>query len=136
MTWGFHGIMKINWRGVLAGVVLGALTGPAGRAAETPPPPAAVAEAMLGALVKGDYQTFVGAGTPELRQKLTLALFDKVTGDYAPRLKAGYELASLGCLRQAGCEVWLWRLRFTDGGDDVLMRLVMKNGHVAGLWLQ
>ena len=127
--------MKINWLGMVAGVMLGALMGPAGAAAETPPP-AAVAEAMLGALMKGDYQAFVAAGTPELRQKLTLALFDKVAGDYVPRLKTGYGLASLGSLRQAGCEVWLWRLRFTAGGDDVLMRLVMKDGQVAGLWLQ
>lgn len=128
--------MKINWRGMMAGVWLGALTGTAGVAAEPPPPPAAVAEAMLGALVKGDYPAFIAAGTPELRQKLTLALFDKVAGDYVPRLKAGYQLTSLGSLRQAGGETWLWRLRFTDGGDDVLMRLVMKDGQVAGLWLQ
>ena len=41
-----------------------------------------------------------------------------------------------GQLKQQGCQVHLWKLVFKDGGDDTLAKLVLKDGRVAGFWLQ
>jgi hypothetical protein len=51
-------------------------------------------------------------------------------------MKKGYECVRLGELTQQGCRVLLWKLAYKDGGDDTLAKLVLKDGKVAGFWLQ
>ncbi|MEH2102821.1 MAG: hypothetical protein V7K76_24360 [Nostoc sp.] len=41
----------------------------------------------------------------------------------------------MGNLKQQGYQVYLWKLTFLDGGDDVLARLSLKDGKIGGFWL-
>jgi hypothetical protein len=63
-------------------------------------------------------------------------MFEGVSTLLSPRMKKGYDTAYLGQLKQQGCQVYLWKLVFKDGGDDTLAKLVLKDGKVAGFWLQ
>ena len=66
-------------------------------------------------------------------------VYDKrsaVSNQLAPRMKKGYECSYLGDLKQQGFHVLLWKLMFKDGGDDTLAKLALKDGKVAGFWLQ
>ena len=39
-------------------------------------------------------------------------------------------------LKQAGYQVHLWKMTFKDDSDDQIARLVLKDGKVAGFFLQ
>jgi hypothetical protein len=51
-------------------------------------------------------------------------------------MKKGYEVFQLGILNQQGCQVYLRKLVFKDGGDDLLVKLALRNGKVTGFWFQ
>ena len=48
------------------------------------------------------------------------------------RFTGGYDSSFLGELNQKGFEVYLYRLRFKDGGDDMLATPSLKDGKVGG----
>ena len=73
---------------------------------------------------------------PEVKAGLTKQMLEGVSVQVAPHMKKGYEVAYLGNLTQAGCEVHLWKVTYQDGHDDTLARLVLKGRNVAGFWLQ
>jgi hypothetical protein len=51
-------------------------------------------------------------------------------------MKKGYKVVTLGTLNQQGCQVYLRKLIFKDGNDDILARLALRDGKVAGFWFQ
>jgi hypothetical protein len=59
-----------------------------------------------------------------------------VAAQLGPRFKAGYTATYLGDLNQKGFKITLWRLRFTDGGDDALATLSLKDGKIGGFWIK
>lgn len=52
------------------------------------------------------------------------------------RFKGGYETTFLGDLKMKGNQVYLFRLRFKDGGDDLLGTLSLKEGKVSGIYFK
>ncbi|MCE0485093.1 MAG: hypothetical protein LV479_12760 [Methylacidiphilales bacterium] len=91
---------------------------------------------LLNAQVAGDYSAFVAHGTTELKAALTKTQFDASCELLAPRLNGGYDLAALGELNQKGYQIYLYRLRFKGGGDDLLATLTLKDGEVAGIYFK
>jgi hypothetical protein len=95
-----------------------------------------VLERLLKAVEANDYDSFVADGTPEVKAALTKQMLEGVSAQMAPRMKKGYDATYLGELKQQGCQVYLWKLTYKDGGDDTLARLSLKTGKVAGFLLQ
>jgi hypothetical protein len=63
-------------------------------------------------------------------------MLESVSIQLSTRMKKGYDTTYLGQLKQQWSQVYLWKLVYKDGGDDTLVRLVLKDGKVAGFWLQ
>ncbi len=110
------------------------------QAAESHTPAEPKAEAalignLLHAIQANDYQRFVADGTARFKEGLTKEIFEKVSAELAPRMKKGYARVYLGRLHQHGYELYLWKLTFIDGGDDILAKMVVKDGRIAGFWL-
>lgn len=91
---------------------------------------------LLAAQAAKDYDAFVADGTDQLKAALTKTQFDASSNLMNARFKGGYDSSSLGELNQKGYEVYLYRLRFKDGGDDMLATLSVKDGKVGGIWFR
>lgn len=104
--------------------------------AEGKTPARAMLENILAAVEANDYDAFLKDATAEVKAGLTPKMLEGVNAQMAPHMKKGYEVTYLGSLRQQGSEVELWKLTFEDGSDDVLAKLVVKDGKAAGFWLQ
>jgi len=113
-----------------------ALSGVVCSAADTGESTRPVLDKLLKAVEANDYDSFVADGTAEVKAGLTKQMLEGVSVQMAPRMKQGYHAEFLGVLKQQGCQVYLWKLTYKDGGDDTLARLALKNGKVAGFLLQ
>ena len=91
---------------------------------------------LLTAIVTNNYDALVANAAPALQARITRETFAQVSSQLSPRLKKGYKLQYLGSLRQQGVEVLLWKITFQDGADDMLARMVIQQGKVAGFWFQ
>ena len=89
---------------------------------------------LLDAQETKNYDAFVAHGTTQLKAALTKTQFDASSDLMIARLKGGCDIDSLGELNQKGFEVYLYRLRFKDGGDDMLGTMTLKDGQVAGIY--
>ena len=90
---------------------------------------------LINAVESGDHAAFVAEGTPQFKATPPAAVV-AVSKSYGARLKKGYDAAYLAELKQMGHKVYLWKLTFKDGGDDMIARMVMKDGKVAGFFFQ
>jgi hypothetical protein len=91
---------------------------------------------LLAAIATNNYDALVANAAPALRTRITRETFMQVGTRLSSRLQKGYKLEYLGSLKQQGVEVLLWKITCTDGGDDMLARLVIQEGKVAGFWFQ
>ena len=104
------------------------------RAADPTKEDAAFSAKLLGAIQNSDYDAFVVDGT-EAFHGITKPQFDSVASALAPKLKTA-QVTFLGELAQHGYRVTLWKLSFTDGSDDALATLSVKDGKVGGYWIK
>jgi hypothetical protein len=118
----------------LAAILLFALLAPAALA-QAPAEIESTMKKMLSAVQAGALADFVAAGDPEFRAGMTKPMLDSVSQQLAPRLRQGYTASFLGRLNQQGFTVYLWKLEFKDGMDDILVTLAAKGGQVGGFWL-
>src|SRR5262249_31086368 len=91
---------------------------------------------MLNAIKDNDREAFIANGTDMVKKQTTdegMTMLNKFLG---ARLKKGFEPTYLGQLKQSEHQVHLWKLTFKDDGDDILVRLAMKDGKVGGFFLQ
>ena len=91
---------------------------------------------LLDAQIAKDYDAFVADGTTNLKEALTKTQFEASSDILKPKLEAGYEVTDLGELNQRGYEVYLYRLRFKNGSDDILGTLSLKDGKVGGIYFK
>lgn len=110
--------------------------GSALNAATDAPPTAQILDKILTAIAINNYDALVANAAPALKARITKETFTQVTSQLSPRLKKGYKPDYLGSLRQQGVEVFLWKIIFLDGGDDLLINLVMQENMVAGFWFE
>jgi len=105
-------------------------------AGETPEPGRALLDNLLKATEMNDCNRFLANGDAGFKAGITTQMLERVSAQLSPRMKQGYQCSYLGELSQQGCRVLLWKLKYKDGGDDTLAKLVLRNGKVAGFWLQ
>lgn len=91
---------------------------------------------LLTAIATNNYDALIANAAPALKTRITKQTFTQVSTQLSPRLKKGYKLQYLGTLKQQGVEVFLWKITYQDGGDDMLARLVIQEDKVAGFWFQ
>jgi hypothetical protein len=127
-------VASSRWR-ALAATLLFALFAP-GVLAQAPAEIEATMQTMLAAVQAGSLADFVAAGAPEFRAGMTKRMLDSVSEQLAPRLRQGYTASFLGTLKQQAFTVYVWKLEFKDGKDDVLVTLAARGGHVGGFWLR
>ena len=89
-------------------------------------------DTLLAATVADDFDQFISVGDARFKSALKPEAFHRVSQGLAPRLQKGVTPTFLGELRQSGFLASLWRLRFDDGGDDLLFRMAMAEGRVVG----
>ena len=88
---------------------------------------------LLAATAAGDYDQFVSVANDRFRRGITPSMFDSISQSLGPRMQhGGCTPTYLGQFRQNGTQVSLWRLAFTDGGDDRLARMSMSQDRVGG----
>jgi len=106
------------------------------RAGGTIEPGRAVLDKLLKAVETNDYDSFVSDATDKFKSVITKETLERVSSQLSPRMKKGYECTYLAELKQQGYQVLLWKMTCKDGGDDILAKLVLQDGKVAGFWLQ
>ncbi len=91
---------------------------------------------MITAIQERDYDSFVADGNPTYKAALSRSGFEEVCGQIGPQLKTEFTSSYLGQLQKQGQLIYLWKLEFESYEDDLLVKLVLKDGLVAGFWLQ
>ena len=90
---------------------------------------------LMSATISNNYDAFVAECDAKMKAALTKPMLEGVSKQLEARVKQGYDALYLGELKQQGYAVHLWRLRFKDGGDDILATLSLKDGKVGGFFL-
>jgi len=91
---------------------------------------------LLNAVEKNDFNKFIADGDAQFKAAITKQMFESVNAQITPRMKKGYEIVTLGTLKQQGCQVFLMKLVFKDDGDDILAKLALRDGKIVGFLLQ
>jgi hypothetical protein len=130
--------MKKNRKSILIAFVMCVLciAPTLSQAVEPPKKEREILNNLLSATEKNDYKAFLKDATAKVKAALTKQMLEGVSSQVAPHMKKGYEVSYLGNLTQQGSKVYLWKLIYKDGHDDTLAKLVLKDGKVAGFWLQ
>jgi len=93
-------------------------------------------DTLVKATVSGDYTAFQDPGTEEFRKGITEDMFRSVSTQVGSLLRDGYTAEYLTTLKQAGYDVYVWKITPTTGENQFLARLVVSGGKAAGFWLQ
>lgn len=92
---------------------------------------------VVTAIQSADREAILTNATPQMHEALTAQVMANLAGDQGRRLKAEHEATYLTDLTQRGHRIHLWKLTFKDGGDDIILRLVLDaNGKLAGVFFQ
>lgn len=133
---------KTGFRMLSAGLLLLAalVLMPGAYAAAPPPEPEARAEQpvmhqLLDSMAKKDYKAFTKQGTEAFAQ-ITEAQFNEVAQSIGGRLEQGYTVHYLGRVTQQGLDISVWKISFSDKGDDLLATLNVRDGKVGGFFLR
>jgi hypothetical protein len=91
---------------------------------------------LLAVIATNNYDTLLANAAPTLKTRITRETFTQVSNQLSPRLKKGYQAQYFGSIKQQSVEVFVWKITYQDGGDDMLARLVLQGNKVAGFWFQ
>jgi hypothetical protein len=91
---------------------------------------------LIDAIIANNRETFVADATDAVKQGMTQGVMDGLHKHLGARMARGYQATYLCQLKQAGHQVHLWKLSFKDDGDDVVIRIALKQDKVAGFFLQ
>ena len=89
-------------------------------------------DTLLAATAADNFEQFISVGDEKFKGGLKPEVFHHVSQRLAPRMQKGFTPSFLGELRQNSYMTYLWRLRFDDGGDDLLFRMAIAGGKVIG----
>jgi hypothetical protein len=93
-------------------------------------------KSLLVAQTAKDYAAFVADANDNLKAALTKTQFEAASNVLNKRIIGGYETTFLGELNQHGYQVFLYKLSFKDGGDDMLGTLSLKDDKVGGIYFK
>jgi hypothetical protein len=120
----------------LAGLVALMFMLPSPSPAESPkadPSVQKVFDKLLNAIKAKDREAFVADATDEVKKETTKDAMDALEKHVGSRLKGGYEATYLCQLKKGAIQVYLWKLAFKDGGDDLLTLMALKDGKVGSV---
>ncbi|MEO6861166.1 MAG: hypothetical protein ABI180_06450 [Microcoleus sp.] len=92
-------------------------------------------QVILDATASKNYELFTTVGDAGYKAGITQEMFDNVSDELGSRLQNGYSISYLADLKQEGCEIYLWKLSFADGGDEFVARMTMNGDKVAGIFI-
>lgn len=104
--------------------------------AQAPQAAEATMKRMISAIQANSLPDFVAPGDEAFQAGMTKEMLSSISQSLASRLGQGYSSTFLTRLKQQGFEVYVWKLEFKDGNDDVLVFLAVKDGKVGGFWLR
>ncbi|MEO7464120.1 MAG: hypothetical protein ABIV42_01440 [Nitrosospira sp.] len=91
---------------------------------------------MISAIRANSLPDFVAPGDQAFQAGMTKEMLSSINQSLASRLTEGYTSTFLTKMDQQGFEVYVWKLVFKDGNDDVLVFMAVKDGKVGGFWLR
>lgn len=101
-----------------------------------PPEVEKVLKLLLWTIEAGDYDAFLAPGTDRFQMGISRSMFESVGRQVAARLKAGHTTEFLTEINQCDHAVFLWKLSFSDGGNQFIARLALtRDNKVAGFML-
>jgi len=101
-----------------------------------PPDAEIMLNRLLEAIRDGNHPAFIAPGTERFQQGITPEMFARLGAQLAVRLRAGYTSEFLTEIRQCEHRVYLWKLNFSDAGNQFVARLVLtQEGQVTGFML-
>lgn len=89
---------------------------------------------MLAAIQANSYERFMALADARFRDGYTAKMFEEANQKLGQRLAKGYTDAYLTRLRQSEYAVYVWKVEFKDGGDDLLLTLFVKDRKISGFW--
>lgn len=104
--------------------------------AEAPQPAEGTMKSMISAIRANSLPDFVAPGDEPFQAGMTREMLSSINQSLASRLTQGYTSTFLTRLNQQGFGVYVWKLAFKDGNDDVLVFMAVKEGKVGGFWLR
>jgi hypothetical protein len=112
----------------------------AGAVGELPPGPGrldaqSLAEELVRAIQGNDYDAFVAKGAASFRAAVPQAGVAWLSEKYSGRLSRGYRVSTLGVVRRNGYADWLFKIEFSDDGDDAFVALAMDGWQLAGFFI-
>lgn len=124
---------------VVASCLVGILvagSAPAARAEVTQDPPEKVMTMMVEAIKAKSYADFLIEADAKVQSAITPQMFEGVSNQVAPLLEAGYKTAFLAKLKKQVATMYLWKLECSNGKEDLLITMAVKNKKVAGFTVQ
>lgn len=102
----------------------------------SPPEAEKMLKLLLEAIQVENYEAFLASGTERFQQGISKEMFFGISQQIASRLKAGYATEFLTEISQCEHRVFLWKLSFSDAGNQFIARLALTaDGKVAGFML-
>jgi len=93
-------------------------------------------DSLIAAIQANDRAAFVANATDAVAAGTTQQIMSGLSQHLGTRVKQGYQDTYLTRLTQVGHDVHLWKLTFTDRGDDVVVRVVLNDDKLAGFFIQ
>jgi hypothetical protein len=107
------------------------------RAEGSAPPEADKLLAHLIEAVKAEsYDAFLADADANMKKQLSHQQFEGLCGLYTKPLKKGYALTYFGQLMKKGMVVYVWKVAAVGAPEEVLVRMAVKDGKVAGVLVQ
>ena len=106
------------------------------QSAAPPQPAETTMKSMVSAIRANSLPDFVTPGDQAFQAGMTKEMLSSINQSLASRLTEGYTSTFLTKMDQQGFEVYVWKLVFKDGNDDVLVFMAVKDGKVGGFWLR
>lgn len=130
-----------NRRLIISAIFFMAFTSPAvlaqaSQPAQAPQPIEATMKNMVSAILTNSLADFVSSGDEAFQAGMTKEMLSSINQSLASRLKQGYTTTFLTTLHQQGFDVYVWKVVFKDGNDDVLIFMALKDQKVGGFWLR
>jgi len=91
---------------------------------------------LMQAISHNDYVTFIANGNTQFRSDITKQAFKSVADQVGGLVLGGYKATYLTELNLQGNRMLIWKISYEKKGNDMLAKLVMIDGKVAGFWLQ
>lgn len=95
----------------------------------------AIYKNLMSATESNNYEAFMAESDAGMRAGLSKPMLASASAQLSPRMKKGYDSIYLGKLKKADNQVYLWKITFKDGGDDILARLNVKNAKASAFLL-